>query len=400
MPDTVSVQVGDNVVSAIDRESLSDLRIALVHEWLVQRAGSEVTFEQMAIAFAQADLFALSYDRDVRFDFGDRAVRTTAIDRLCRTARGRSLLLPIMPLAFKSLQDANYDVVVSSTHAFSRAFAPADAIKLSYTYTPLRYVWHPDIDDRGRSLIARIGAPLVRRQDLRCAALVDSFAAISSAVASRVEAVYGRPARIIYPPCDVEYYSSASEETLPHGVRAREYVLTAGRQIEYKRHDLAIRVGHALRLPVVVAGSGPERTRLAQLRDELGSHVLFVDSPSRALLRTLYANAAFTCFGAFEDFGIVPVESLAAGTPVLGYRRGGTLDTVSEEVGVLVEAQTPAAFASGAAELLRRSIGREPCRQWAAQFSADRFRREMRAWVGDVVAHHRSADGLPKGSGR
>ena len=181
----------------------SGLRVALVHEWLHDRSGSEVLFEALAQTFPDANLYALTRDPDVAFDFGGRSVRTTFLDRPDVRER-RSLTLPLMPLAWSRLRAVqDYDVVVTSSHAFAKGFPGARrALHLNYCHTPMRYVWMPELDERVPAWTAPLLAPM-KLLDKRGACTVDAFAANSRATAERIERFYGRKATVIYPPVDV-----------------------------------------------------------------------------------------------------------------------------------------------------------------------------------------------------
>ena len=348
-------------------------RVALVHEWLQSRSGSEKTFEQMAEAFPEADLFALTENASVDFHF-DRSVQTTALQRSQMLNNRRDLSLPLMPLAWKALRSRQYDVVVTSSHAFARFFPAPGAVHLSYVHTPLRYAWLPDIDGRGSSPLLGPARWALRAIDRRSVAKVKAFAANSNVVRERVERFYGRSATVIFPPVDVDFFRAA------HDTPREEFVLGVSRWIPYKRLDLVIRAAELVGLPVVLAGGGPLRDELEEMARTASVPVRLMHDPTNEQLRHLYRTASALIFPAEEDFGIVPVEAQAAGTPVVALRAGGALDSVRDGItGVLVDAQTPHHFAAGIQEALGL-----PAADWTThveQFSAVSFRDSLRAWV-------------------
>ena len=347
--------------------------IALVHEWLSSRAGSEKTFEQMAITLPQADLYALSVDSSLAFDFG-RPVVSTILQRSRYLCARRDLALPLMPIAWKALRTMEYKAVVTSSHAFARYFPAKGAVHLSYVYTPLRYAWMPEVDGRAASPVLAPARSVLRSMDRRSTRGVSSFAAISSVVADRIRTFYGRDAEVIYPPVDVAFYGSGP--SLERG----DFVLGVSRWIPYKRLDLTIAAAEQVGLPVVIAGSGPLETELRERAAAASVPVTIVHQPSDEELRSLYRRAAVVVFPADEDFGIVPVEAQAAGAPVVALRRGGSLDTVLDgKTGVLVDAQDAEVIARG----VEQAIGLDPTLEPSHldQFSIASFRREFRQWV-------------------
>jgi glycosyltransferase involved in cell wall biosynthesis len=350
--------------------------IALCHEWLGARHGSEKTFEAMAAALPDADLYGLTWNRDAGLSFGGRTVSTTFLDRLGVLSGRRDLQLPLMPLAWRYASRRRYDVVVTSSHACAKGFWPArEAIQLCYCYTPMRYLWLSSIDRRHRW--RRAGAlpeRLLRSWDRTSAKWVDEFAAISAVVQTRIAEHYGRSAVVIHPPVDTDYYTPGREKG--------GFALAVSRMVAYKRLDLAIRATHRVRMPLVVAGAGPLEDKLRALVAELGADVRFVSSPDDETLRTLYRSAEVLVFPAEEDFGIVPVEAQACGTPVVAYGAGGVLDTVVPGVtGVLVEAQDEDSFAAGIETALQRRFSATACRHNAERFSPTHFRQAFLDWV-------------------
>ncbi|MGH9163900.1 MAG: glycosyltransferase [Acidimicrobiales bacterium] len=360
--------------------------LALCHEWLVSRYGSEKTFEAMASALPEAELHALSWDRSSDLSFDGRAVRTTFLDRPGPLRHRRDLQLPLMPLAWRLAGGRRrYDVVVTSSHACAKGFRPArPALHLCYCYTPLRYVWLPTLDQRRRqNPLTRAAASGLRRWDLASVAWVDEFAAISHAVRQRIERIYQRPARVIFPPVDTDFF------TPDPGVPRGDFALMASRMIPYKRIDMVIRACRTVGIPLVVAGSGPDEDRLRALAAGAGSPVRFVIAPSDDTLRQLYRTATMLVFPAEEDFGIVAVEAQACGTPVVALAAGGSLDTVRHgTTGVLVADQDEASLAMGIGQVLAGHFEPHACRDHAESFSTATFRAAFTSWVQDAASSH------------
>lgn len=357
--------------------------LALCHEWLAARHGSEKTFEAIASALPAADLYALTWDRSSGLRFGGRSVTTTFVDRV-RPLRGRKMLqLPLMPLAWRYASRRRYDVVVTSSHACAKGFWPArEALHLCYCYTPMRYLWLSSIDTRRRRTWAtRPVESWLRSWDLASVRWVDEFAAISEAVGRRINDLYGRSARVIHPPVDTEHFTLAPERG------EGGHALAVSRMVSYKRLDLAIRACHRVGYPLVVAGAGPAEPELRALVADLRADVRFVVEPDDDMLRDLYRAADVVVFPAEEDFGIVPVEAQACGTPVVALARGGTVDTVVPgSTGVLVAEQDEESFAAGIESAVSSRFEPAACRRSAERFSAAAFGDRFLAWVIESAA--------------
>lgn len=357
-------------------------RVAVVHEWVASRAGSEKVFERLAHALpASADLYALAADPDVAIETSGRPIKTTALDQSLLRDR-RAALLPLMPAAWKrAASAAKYETIVTSSHAFAREFAHAqpDATHLCYVHSPMRYAWEREVDPRTNRRWTAAPAAVLRRVDLRSVATVDSFAANSVETRDRIRRHYGADAEIINPPVNTEFYSRANRS--PAG-----YLLAFGRFIEYKRFDLAIAVAEQVKLPLRIAGWGPLESQLRELAGHSSAHVTFDIRPSDERLLELLSGADALLFPGLEDFGIVPVEAQAAGVPVIGPRLGGLCDTVIDgETGVLVEDQSVDALSDGVRRALGETLGGRECRRNAERFRPEEFDRRVREWVGAYV---------------
>jgi len=359
------------------------VRIAIATEWIDARAGSEQVFEAMSQAFPEADLFALSLEPDVHLDVGDRPIATTWLDRSDLLRRSRAATLPLMPMAWNGLSEESYDLVVTSSHAFARWFRPArSALHLSYVHAPARYLWTPALDARTRTkpwISTVLGAPL-RRLDRRSVTWTDEFAANSQAVAARVQQFYGRPARVIHPPVDVETFTPPADDQPKQGG-----ALYVGRFITYKRPDVAIDACARAGIPLTVVGYGP-------LEDQLraraaGTSTTFVVRPERAELERLYRDATVLLHPAEEDFGLVPVEAISSGTPVLAFDAGGARDTVTEGVtGHLVPRQTAEAFAAELRERDWSAFRPSELHTHAQRWRRSRFVEQLKNWVEESLA--------------
>jgi glycosyltransferase involved in cell wall biosynthesis len=222
---------------------------------------------------------------------------------------------------------------------------------------------------------------MLQAADVRLSRHVHGYAANSREVRARIRRYWGRDAVVINPPVDVDYFTDVPAADRDQN---RDHLLGVGRWIPYKRFDLMIAIAEAAGLPLIIAGSGPEEGRLRQLAAAASVPVTFVVRPDDAALRRLYWGARALLFPTHEDFGIIPVEAQACGTPVIGLRRGGLLETVVDgETGLLTDSEDARDLAS----LVRAAGGLrpEPIRAHAAAFSRDVFSARLSTWLADAA---------------
>ena len=337
---------------------LAGRSVAVVHEWFSALGGSENVFLAIADLVPHAERYVLWAEPDA-----DAAgLRQTWLAGT-PLRRSKALALPLMPLAWRTCGRPEPDVAISSSHAFAHTVKLGDRTRhLSYVHTPARYLWSPDFDGRGGNPLLAPARAALRVADRRGGRHVHAYAANSAEVQRRIARYWGRESVVVHPPVDTAFFAD-----VPDGDGG--YLLGAGRWVAYKRFDLMIAIAAAAGRPLVIAGGGPEEPRLRRLAAAAPVPVTFAPRPDRRRLRDLYAGATALLFPAHEDFGIVPVEAQAAGTPVLGLRRGGLLETVLDgETGRLVDGDDPAAYAAlvpAAARLDRAAI-----RAHAHRFSA------------------------------
>ncbi|MEM7340882.1 MAG: glycosyltransferase [Actinomycetota bacterium] len=373
---------------AAERAPLDELRVAIVHEWVSSRAGAEQVFEGLADAFPSADLYCLSLDPDARFMPDDvRPITRTMLDRPWLRDR-RALTLPTMPLAWRAVTRPRYDLVVSSSHAFSRWFArPDDGLHLSYVHTPMRYVWTPGIDRRGRALgVASIPARwALRRLDLASRRWTDGWAANSAVVADRIARFYGVAAEVVHPPIDVDRWAPGAPDDRPE---RGEHVVALSRFVPYKRLDLAIAAADAAGVPITVLGRGPTEPVLREAAAVARVPVEIIVDPPNHVVRHHLQRARALVFPAQDDFGLVPIEAQAAGTPVLALDRFGASESVIDgETGVLVADQSVSALAAGLRRLLDADFDADACIASARRFDRSGFTARVRAWAsGQIVS--------------
>ncbi|MEM1109180.1 MAG: glycosyltransferase [Planctomycetota bacterium] len=355
------------------------MRVALVHESIAGYHGSERVLAAMARRYPDAPIFATVHHREATrgTPLEGHDIRTTVLDRLPVLRRRHRLLLPLMPYAVEQHDLRGFDVVISSHHAAAHGvLTRADQLHLCYTHTPARYAWdqyHDHIPPEKSAPVRRYLLHRFRQWDVAAAQRVDAFACNSEHVATRIKKTYRRESRVIYPPVDVERFTPASE-------RGDHYLL-AGRLVGYKNLDAVLRAFSQIDRPLEVVGDGPELKRLRRLA---GRSVRFRGALSESGFADALANCRALIFPGEEDFGMVPVEAMAAGTPVVALRRGGVTESVEDGVtGVFFDESTPEAVGDAVLRFETQGVTAGPDGlQCAAQrFGVERFEREFTDWV-------------------
>ncbi len=354
----------------------SGVRVALSHHWLVRERGGEKVLREFCRIWPQAPIYTLVHDAAHAGD-GWPTVHESALARIPGARRHYQKLLPLFPWAARSVQIPDCDLVVCSDAALAKAMRVADAARLvCYCHSPMRYVW--DLaEEYGRAIPAplrpmwrMLGARL-RRVDARAAERVDLFIANSRHVAQRIARAYGKPSVAIHPPVEVP-------QAPPPAVQSRaEHYICVGYHVGYKRLDLAVAACAALGRRLVVIGDGPQ---VASIRRTNPAHVEWRGWLNAGQIAAALREARGLLFPGEEDFGIVPVEALAHGCPVIAYGVGGVTESVVEgEHGVFCSQQTVESLTGAMVEFERRTFDSRSMHARAMQFSAELFRARMRA---------------------
>ena len=316
-------------------------RVAIIHYWLVTMRGGERVLERLLELFPEADIFTHVYD-PAAMSAAIRAhrVRTSFIPTLPGARKHYQAYLPLMPMALEQLDLRGYDLVISSESGPAKGVIPApDALHVCYVHSPMRYLWDHYHDYRAEAgWLRRAVMPLLchglRQWDTSSAARVDRVLANSNFIRERVAKAWRREADVVHPPVDPALFTPSAE--IDPGY------LWVGQLVPYKRADLAIDAFNALGLPLTVVGDGPQA---AMLKKRAGPTIRMISRLDFATLRRAYARCRALVFTAEEDFGIVPVEVMASGRPVVAYGRGGALDSVVEgSTGLFFREQTPEAL--------------------------------------------------------
>ena len=382
------------------RSSVTDPygRPLLVHEWLETYAGSERVLEQMLISLPDSELACLCdfVPEDQRDFLQGKRPKTTFIQRLPGAAKHFRNYLPLMPIAIEQMDVSAYDVILSSSHAVAKGVLTGpDQLHLCMCYSPIRYAWdlqhqylrESNLERGLKSALARLILHYMRIWDTRTANGVDAFIAISEFIARRIRKVYNRPSRVIYPPVDVSAFALREDK--------EDFYLTASRMVPYKKIPLIIEAFAAMpNKRLVVIGEGPEFERCKAVATP---NVELLGYQPFDVLRDHMQRAQAFVFAAEEDFGIVPVEAQACGTPVIAFGRGGACETVvgldaaappvaslgAAPTGLFFAEQSVAAIVAAVErfESLRERFTPQACRDNALRFAPERFRAEFTDFV-------------------
>ncbi len=314
------------------------MKIALVHDYLTQRGGAERVFELFCKRFPQADIFTSLYDPDHTIELGDRLVQTTALQNIPGAAKHFRLLAPFYYPAFRALDLQDYDLIISSSTSFAKAVRKGPhARHICFCHNVTRFLWDTQTYLREYSkyqnfypLIEKM-FQVMRHFDLQYAQEPDLYIANSSTVAHRIRTIYGKPAIVVNYPINTQQFTFCD--------RKEDFYLASARMISYKRLDVIIEAFNWLGWPLVIMGDGPERDRL---HSQALKNIQFSGHVSDAERTSLLSKAQSVVVAALEDYGLVPVEANASGTPVIAYGAGGVLDTqIPGETGLFFNRQSP-----------------------------------------------------------
>lgn len=367
------------------------MKIALVHDHLVQDGGAEKVLLALQDVFPSAPTYTLLYDpKRVSAEFASKDIRTSFLQRLPFGLKKYQWLLPFMPAATESYDLSDFDVVVSSSSAFAKGvITRPGAIHICYCHTPTRYLWsdtHSYVQELRAPKLLKLGLPMLlnklRIWDRLSADRVDRFVANSRTVADRIRKYYDRGSDIIHPPVETEKFSISDAPGT--------YFLAGGRLVSYKRFDLVIQAFNRLSLPLKIFGDGP---LYAQYRKQARSNIEFTGKVTDEEKASLYRDAIAFIHPQEEDFGITALESMASGRPVIAYRKGGALETVVEGLsGAFFDDQEWEELATAVIRFDAAAYDSRAIRAHADAFDAAVFKRRIaslvsEAWKGRAISH-------------
>ena len=353
------------------------MKTAIVHDWLNGMRGGEKVLEALLELYPDSTIYTLFHERGkVSPRIEASGIITSPLNDLPGIYNHYRKLLPLFRAAVASFDLSEFDLVISSSHAVANWARVPNAVHVSYCHTPMRYLWDAEQDYAMTGLERMVFHGLrrsLRDWDVECSRRAGYFVANSAFVRERIRRYYGRDAAVIHPPVDTNFFMPASETT------RSDFYLCAGALVPYKRVDVVVNAFNELGRRLVIAGAGPE---LKQLRQIAGPGVEFRGWVSDAELLHLYRSARAFVFAAREDFGMMPVEAMASGCPVLAFAAGGALETVRNKVsGLFFEQQSVNAIGRAVERFEEMSWPVERVRSEVEKFSRETFKKQIKQFI-------------------
>lgn len=356
--------------------SFQKAKVALVFDWTTTRGGAEKVNMILHEIFPKAPIFTSVFNKDNFPKLAEEDVRTSFIQKLPFAKTNHQYYITLMPYAYEQFDLSQFDIVISSSHACAKGvITKPETLHICYCHSPMRYAWdnwQKYISEYSvNSLIKHWGKRKMHRLriwDRLSADRVDHFIANSSTTQQRIEKYYRRPADIIFPAVNCQKFQIAKQ--------TKGYFLAAGRLTNYKRFDLIIEAFNQLGLPLKIVGTGVAEQ---ELKRQARSNIQFLGYVSNYELKRLYAECEALIFPQKEDFGIVPIEVMASGRPVIAYKEGGALDYITEETGIFFKEQSAESLKKAVSQYhdQRKTFDPEKIRQQALKFDKTEFKKQL-----------------------
>lgn len=364
---------------------MNNKKTAIVHDWMVGYAGSERVVESLTNIWKDADIYLLFdflNDSDRSIILKNKKPSTSFIQNLPGARKNHRKYLPLFPYAIEQFDLSDCDLILSSSHAVAKGvLTSSKQLHICYCHTPIRYAWDLTFQylresnlDRGiKGLLAKSFLHYIRMWDSSTVNRVDYFIANSKYIAGRIKKIYNRDAEIIYPPVDtIKFQLNSNKEN---------YYLTASRLVPYKKIDIIVRA--FTEMPdkkLLVIGDGPDE---AKIKKFAGSNIEFLGYQEPVKLSKYMQKAKAFVFAADEDFGIVPIEALSCGTPVIALNKGGTAETIIKETGILFDDQTAESIKNSVFAFEKSENKFEPTKlhEYAKNFDRKIFEEKIKSFV-------------------
>jgi glycosyltransferase involved in cell wall biosynthesis len=360
------------------------MRKALISDWYYVNGGAEKVIHSINSIWNDFDHFALIdflNEEDRKFILNGKKAKTSFIQKLPTVKKNHRKFLQLFPIAIEQFDLSDYDLIISSSSAVAKGIkVNKNQLHICYCHSPMRYAWdlrEQYLKDAGltkglKGFYAKSVLDKIQKWDLSNSENVDYFIANSKHIAQRIKNTYNKDSVVIYPPVDVDFFSL--EET------KEEYYLTASRMVAYKKTQLIVEAFNELpHLKLIVAGEGPELEKLQKIAK---SNIEFVGYVENKKLRSLMQKAKAFVFAAEEDFGIIPVEAQACGTPVIALSKGGTLETVVDnDTGIFFDEQSSEKIKEAVINFGSKKFDPKIIREHAVLFSKKRFEKEIKEFV-------------------
>ncbi|MCX6785551.1 MAG: glycosyltransferase [Candidatus Komeilibacteria bacterium] len=357
------------------------MKIALTHDHLFQVGGAEKVLLELHRIFPDSPVYTLIHNPENAELFKGLDIRTSMLEKLPGGKKHFKWYLSLMPIAWEQFDFSDYDIVISSSSAFSKGIlTPPNTLHLCYCHSPVRYLWsdaHRYVEELNQPKIIKKILPLIlnrlRTWDYSAAQRVDKFIANSEFVAKRIKKYYQRSSAVIYPPVDTKQFKISP--------KLDNYYVLLTRLRPYKRVDIAIKAFNQLHLPLKIIGGGEEIARLKKIAK---SNIEFLGEVNDIRRNEILARALAFINPQEEDFGIAPIEAMASGRPVIAYKSGGALETVIDGFnGRFFEEQSWEALADAVIKFQAEKDNYDPykIKDYAEKFSTERFDREIKDFV-------------------
>ncbi|TSD02141.1 MAG: group 1 glycosyl transferase [Parcubacteria group bacterium Athens0714_26] len=357
------------------------MKIALVHDYLNQYGGAEKVLEAFTEIFPDAPIYTLIYNQKIIDKyFPGKKIRASFLQKVPFSGSYHRFFPPLMPMAIEKFDLSDFDLIVSDSASFAKgALTKPEALHICYCHTPPRYAWddsHKYIKEFSMPSLAKIFIPFfmnyIRLWDKEAASRVDEFVCNSSFVTRRIKKYYKRDAEVIHPPVDTEFFKPISKPS-------EEYYLMVGRLLPYKRFDIAIEAFNKLEMPLKIIGSGPDKRKLKKMANW---NIEFLGELSSEKLKEYYQNCKALIFPQEEDFGIVALEAMACGRPIIAYRGGGALESVLEgKTGVFFDEQNMESLVEAVKKFQPQKFDSSFIRQHALKFDKEIFKKKIKDFI-------------------
>ncbi|MCS7249833.1 MAG: glycosyltransferase [candidate division WOR-3 bacterium] len=360
------------------------MKVAIVHDWLTGMRGGEKVLEVFCEIFPDAVLYTLVYNKEkISPIINQMKIKTSILQKFPNIEKNYRYYLPIMPTLIEHFNLKDFDLILSSSHCVAKGVKKfKNQIHICFCHTPMRYVW--DMFDeyfKKARLITKIGAkifrPYLKRWDKKSSQNVDFFIANSKNIARKIKKYYGKEAKVIHSPVDTNFYQFLN-------LKREDFFLIVSALVPYKKLDLAIEAFNELNLPLKIIGTGPEEKKLKKFAK---NNIEFLGWQPDEKLLEYYNKCKALIFPQEEDFGIVPLEAQACGTPVIAYKKGGALETIIEkETGIFFYPQTKEALIKAVKNFDNFSFSPQKCRENALKFSRERFYQEIKNFINQCLS--------------
>ena len=351
-------------------------KVCIVAEWLTWRGGSESVIDALLEAFPGADFYTTVYNAKKLPEYKKFKPQTSFLQKIPIARKKHQSIPPLLLKAISSLNLSGHDLIISSSSSIGKGIKkPKNSVHICYCHTPMRYVWQPEIDKRLVKLpLGKYFINYLKKWDLRTNKNVDYFLTNSSYTKERIRRIYKRGATVIYPPVKIH--------PLPRHIQKQDFYFCLSRLIPYKKIDLAIRACENLSRKLIVAGEGPE---LKKLRKIAGSTTKFIGRIDDKKKMNLLRKAKALIFPCEDDFGIVPIEAMSQGTPIIAYKKGGARESVLDgKTGILFEKQSVKSLTAAIRKFEKSQFDQKEIIRRAKGFSKQRFIKEIKKFIKQI----------------